>query len=100
MCAAWTVRTGVATVVLRPVMILTDESLAHRSDATAELGAFVHVDDVVDAAVRAIEAPLGGHHRVTLCGPGPFDTTLARRLLGWAPARVGPTAPPGPAHTS
>jgi len=91
MCAAWTTRTGITTVVLRPVRILDDEKLAVITEADTELGAFVHVDDVVDAAVRAAERDLAGHHRMTLCGPGPFDTAIARRLLGWTARRTWPT---------
>ena len=83
MCAAWTTRTGIPTIVLRPVMILSDESLAHMTERDAELGAFVHVDDVVDAVVKALRAPVDGHVRMTLCGPGEFDTTEAERVLGW-----------------
>lgn len=91
MCLAWTTRTGTPTVVLRPVMILTDDSLAAHSAETAELGAFVHVDDVADAIVRALAVDLHGHHRLTLCGPGSFDTTLAETTLGWRAARAWPT---------
>jgi UDP-glucose 4-epimerase len=88
MCEAWTTRTGIPTVVLRPVMILTDDSLAFHSAETAEFGAFVHVDDVADAIVRALAVDLHGHHRLTLCGPGSFDTTLAETTLGWRATRT------------
>jgi nucleoside-diphosphate-sugar epimerase len=91
MCQAWTTRTGIPTVVLRPVMVLTDESLAVHSAETAELGAFVHVADVADAVVRALAVDLHGHHRLTLCGPGSFDTTLAETTLGWRATRAWPT---------
>lgn len=90
LCGAWTVRTGIATVVLRPVMILTDESLDGLRPGDAELGAFVHVDDVVDAIVRALHRDLVGHHRLTLCGPGPFDTRRATEVLGWTATRDWP----------
>jgi UDP-glucose 4-epimerase len=90
MCAAWTTRTGIPTVVLRPVMILSDDSLAAHSAETAEFGAFVHVDDVADAIVRALAVDLDGHHRLTLCGPGSFDAALAARTLGWRAARTWP----------
>jgi nucleoside-diphosphate-sugar epimerase len=93
MCAAWTERTGVSTIVLRPVMILTDDGLTRVSERDAELGAFVHVDDVVDAALRALSVELDGHHRMTLCGPGEFDTSRARAVLGWAPQRRWPSNP-------
>jgi UDP-glucose 4-epimerase len=87
MSSAWTARTGIATIVFRPVMILDDDALSTTLESDVELGAFVHVDDVVDATVRALEGDLRGHHRMTLCGPGPFDTTVARDLLGWTPRR-------------
>lgn len=86
----WTARTGIPTVVLRPVMILDDEALACLSEDEVELGAFVHLDDVVAAALAAIDVDVGGHARLTLCGPGPFDTSRARLLLGWRPARGWP----------
>jgi nucleoside-diphosphate-sugar epimerase len=92
MCSAWTSRTGIPTVVLRPVLILTDETLASWTADAAEFGAFVHVDDVATATVRALAADLDGHHRLTLCGPGPFDTTLATTTLGWTATRTWPTA--------
>jgi uncharacterized protein YbjT (DUF2867 family) len=46
----------------------------------------VHVDDVADAIVRALAADLHGHHRLTLCEPGSFDTTRAETTLGWRSA--------------
>jgi len=90
MCAAWTSRTGIPTVVLRPVMILTDQALLKVTEAEAELGAFVHVDDVATALLRALSVQLDGHIRLTLCGPGQFDTTTARQILGWTPRRGWP----------
>ena len=88
MCRAWTTRTGIPTVVLRPVMILNDQSLSKYSPETAELGAFVHVDDVAAATVHALTADLEGHHRLTLCGPGSFDCTKATATLGWTATRT------------
>jgi nucleoside-diphosphate-sugar epimerase len=90
MCEIWTERTGITTIVLRPVMILDDAGLASLSPGQVELGAFVHVDDVAAAALRALEAEVRGHHRMILCGPGPFDTDLARRTIGWRPGRTWP----------
>jgi UDP-glucose 4-epimerase len=88
MCEAWTFRTAIPTVVLRPVMILDDDGLAHQRESNAELGAFVHVHDVVTATTLALTRPLSGHHRMILCGPGSFDTSRARQVLGWAPTRA------------
>jgi nucleoside-diphosphate-sugar epimerase len=90
MCAAWTARTGIATIVLRPVMILTDESLAVAEREQAELDSFVHVDDVAAAVALALAADVPGHVRVTLSGPGRFDTGAAARVLGWRPTRSWP----------
>jgi hypothetical protein len=44
-----------------------------------------------DAALLALDAEEGGHLRVTVCGPGNFDTTLARKTVGWKPLRSWPT---------
>ena len=90
MCEAWTSRTGIPTVVLRPVMILSDENLATTDPAAADLGAYVHLDDVVDAVVKALTAAVPAHSRMTLCGPGDFDTTNARHILGWRATREWP----------
>lgn len=90
MCAAWTARTSIPTTVLRPVLILTDSGLLQVTEAEAELGAFVHVDDVATAVRCALSAGLTGHVRLTLCGPGRFDTTPTRRVLGWTPVRAWP----------
>lgn len=49
MCAAWTTRTGITTLVLRPVLILTDEGLVRGREADAELGSSVHIEDLMDA---------------------------------------------------
>ena len=90
MCSAWTERTGIPTVVLRPVMILDDAGLESISPEDAQLGAFVHVDDVAAATLLSLTTGIEGHHRVTLCGPGPFDTTAATDLLGWRSTRNWP----------
>jgi UDP-glucose 4-epimerase len=91
MCAAWTSRTGIPTTVLRPVMILDDAGLLRVTEEDAELGAFVHADDVAAAVLRALPAGLDGHTRLTLCGPGRFDTTAVRQVLGWSPVRDWPS---------
>jgi len=90
MCGAWTRRTAITTVVLRPVMILTDEGLELVTEDQAELGAFVHVDDVAAAALMALTVEVEGHVRLTLCGPGAFDTSSAADTLGWQATRGWP----------
>ena len=87
MCEAWTARTSIPTVVLRPVMILTEEGLETTDPAAAELGAFVHLDDVVAAVVKSLTVDVPAHSRMTLCGPGEFDTSVARQTLGWSATR-------------
>jgi UDP-glucose 4-epimerase len=94
MCSAWTSRTGVPTIVLRPVLILTDSGLLRVTETEAELGAFVHVDDVATAVLRALSVKADGHIRLTLCGPGQFDTRATRQILQWEPSRGWP--PHGP----
>jgi len=91
-CEAWSARTGIPTIVLRPVMILTEEGLERTDPKTAEFGAYVHLDDVVDAVVKSLSVPVPPHARMTLCGPGDFDTTVARNVLGWQARRGWPTA--------
>lgn len=91
MCAAWTERTGIATIVLRPVMILDDAGLERITAGDANLGAFVHVDDVAAATLLAVGAELTGHQRMTLCGPGDFDCSPARHLLGWTARHSWPS---------
>jgi nucleoside-diphosphate-sugar epimerase len=93
MCEAWTSRTGIPTVVLRPVQILNDTTLRRFKRPTALMGAFVHADDVVEATIRALDAELDGHHRVLLCGPGRYDASAAERLLGWKATRDWPETP-------
>ena len=87
MCDAWTARTGIATVVLRPVLILDDSDprLARRDDA--EFGAYVHIEDIVAAVGLALDVDVPRHVRMTVCGPGEFDTARARTVLGWEARR-------------
>jgi UDP-glucose 4-epimerase len=85
MCAAWTARTGIPTIVLRPVMIVNEDSLSALPES--ERGAFVHVEDVAEATLMALTAELDGHHRLTLCGPGHFNTSAALETLGWRARR-------------
>ena len=79
-----------ATVVLRPVAVLSDEHLTRITAADADLGAYVHVDDMAEAVTCSLTAEIAGHVRLTLCGPGEFDTTAAERVLGWRARRGWP----------
>jgi nucleoside-diphosphate-sugar epimerase len=89
MCRAWTGRTGIPTVVLRPVMIVTDLGLARMDRGEGRPVSYVHVDDVARAVVLALDADIpGGHVRITLCGSGTeFDVQAATNMLGWRPSR-------------
>lgn len=91
MCEAWTARTGIATIVLRPVAVLSDEHLTRITAADVDLGAYVHVDDMADAIVRSVTAELDGHVRLTVCGPGHFETSATERALGWRAQRGWPS---------
>lgn len=84
MCDAWTSRTAIPTILLRPVRIVDDRDL----HTTTGSDGVVHVDDVADATIAAATSSAAGHHRVTLCGSGPFDTSAALHLLGWRPTRT------------
>jgi nucleoside-diphosphate-sugar epimerase len=78
LCAGFTARTGIPTVALRPVWVW-DPGMYQRIEAqwradpgsksppTWEYGHFVDVRDVADAVRRALDMPLGEHHRVLLC---------------------------------
>ena len=90
MCEAWTSRTGIPTVIFRPVMILSEQMLAATDPAAAELGAYVHLDDVVDAVRKSLIVDVPSHSRLTLCGPGDFDTSAAEQTLGWRATRGWP----------
>jgi nucleoside-diphosphate-sugar epimerase len=87
MCERWTSRTGIPTVLLRPVATVGDERLARLDPAEFEFGAYVHVADVADATVRAVERDLEGHLRLTVSAVGDVDTSRAREALGWEPTR-------------
>jgi nucleoside-diphosphate-sugar epimerase len=88
LCEAFTARTGIPTVSLRPVAVwgtghyrqVADHWRAEpRSEWEPfwEYGAFVDIRDVATAVHAALTVPLAGHHRALLC---------AGRLAGTAPA--------------
>jgi nucleoside-diphosphate-sugar epimerase len=89
MCEGWTYRTGIPTVVFRPVLVVTNEALAEARATQTDLRPIVHVDDVADAVVSAVTVPVEGHHRMILSGPGWIDSGRAESVLGWRPSRVG-----------
>jgi nucleoside-diphosphate-sugar epimerase len=85
LCEEWSARTGIPTIVLRPVRVIDDVKLAASSAHHFDLGAFVHVDDLADAAAHAIDAPVKGYTRLTISAGGAYDTSRARRILSWQP---------------
>jgi UDP-glucose 4-epimerase len=102
LCQAFTARTGIATVSLRPVGIWDSEiyryiekrrTIEPRSEWEPfwEYGAFVDVRDVVAAVHCALAVPLSGHHRALLCAADISGTApsleLARRLAPTVPVR-------------
>lgn len=98
LCQAFTQRTGIPSVSLRPVAVWGPGSRsrmqarwraspASEGQPFWEYGAYVDVRDVADAVQRALEVPLTGHRRALLC---------AGRIAGSAPslelaARLAPT---------
>jgi UDP-glucose 4-epimerase len=111
LCEGFSARTGIATISLRPVLVLRPDDYhtieerwrkvpTSEWDPFWEFGAFVDVRDVADAVVRALEVPFEGHRRVVLCaadicGSAP-SLELAARLApdvpvrGLAPYRADP----------
>jgi UDP-glucose 4-epimerase len=102
LCAAFTARTSVPTVALRPVWVWSPgmyQVLAERWRADPdsewspvwEYGGFVDVRDVAAAVHLALTVPLTGHHRLLLCADDIGATepalALAERLAPGVPVR-------------
>jgi UDP-glucose 4-epimerase len=100
LCAAFTTRTGIPTVALRPAWVW-DPGMYQRIEArwrgdpdsertpTWKYREFVDVRDVADAVRRALDVPLAGHHRVLLCAA---DIAATEPSLVVA-VRVAPSVP-------
>jgi UDP-glucose 4-epimerase len=92
MCAAFTHRTGVETICLRPVAVFSDADYA-RASRTPEpaagalwaLGVHIHVLDLADAVAAAVGCPTVGHCRVLLCAA---DIADRRPTLDLVAARL------------
>jgi UDP-glucose 4-epimerase len=93
LCEAFSARTGIATLSLRPVTVWGPGTYARveqqrrtepRSewDPFWEFGAFVDVRDVVAAVELALEAPLLGHHRALLCATDISASAPSLELAG------------------
>jgi nucleoside-diphosphate-sugar epimerase len=100
LCAAFTVRTGIPTVALRPAWVLDPGMYQRietqwRADPAAEWtpawewGQFVDIRDVAGAVQLALEVPLAGHHRVLLCAADIAATQAALVMAG----RFAPSVP-------
>lgn len=100
LCAGFTSRTAIPTVVLRPVWVLKPEmyqqiEASWRADPRREwtphweYGSFVDVRDVASAVGLALTVPLSGHHRMTLCAA---DIAATGPALDMA-ARLAPAVP-------
>ncbi len=102
LCAAFTARTGIPSVALRPVHVW-DPGMYGRKQAQWqadpssewepfwEYGAFVDVRDVTTAVRQALTVPLEGHHRMLLSATGIAATepslAIAARLAPGVPIR-------------
>ena len=100
LCEAFTARTGITTVALRPVAVWEpDQQQRTRERWRAqprsewepfwEYGAFVDVRDVATAVDAALTVPLEGHHRALLCAADIAATAPALELA----ARLAPHVP-------
>jgi UDP-glucose 4-epimerase len=100
MCAAFTARTGIVTIALRPFAVWDQEtyeriSKQRRADPRFEwepfweYGAFVDIRDVATAVQHALTVPLQGHHRALLCAPDISGTAPSLELA----ARLAPSVP-------
>jgi UDP-glucose 4-epimerase len=80
MCAAFTHRTGIETICLRPVAVFGDDDYARalvQSDQAAgqfwALGVHLDVRDLADAIAASVRCPLTGHARILLCAADVAD---------------------------
>jgi nucleoside-diphosphate-sugar epimerase len=103
MCEGFTRDTGIATLCLRPVLVLDadgyerlaglDELPRPASAASWHLGAFVDVGDVADAVVAGLACADPGHARLLLCASEVGSTRpsaeLAAQFFPGVPWRDG-----------
>jgi UDP-glucose 4-epimerase len=98
LCEAFTRRTGIATLSLRPVAVWAPgaydrvERQRRASPASEwepfwEYGAFVDVRDVAGAVERALDVTLSGHHRALLCAADISASAPSLQMAG----RLAPT---------
>jgi nucleoside-diphosphate-sugar epimerase len=108
LCEAFTNETGIASLCLRPVLVLDDEGwatlgagpeLPEARSGGWHLGVFVDGEDVADAFALALRCPDPGHVRLLLCADEiasarPTSELVAERLPG-VPWRDGEALPVG-----
>lgn len=108
MCESFTRSTGIATICLRPVLVLDEREWDERAPGPEmppgrgrswHLGVFVDVQDVVEAVVCALTCPDPGHVRALLCGEDVASPRASADLvaehLPHVPWRDGEPYPPG-----
>jgi len=94
MCAAFTERTGIPSLALRPVWVwdagqYEKISARWRSEPESEwtpyweFGGFVDIRDVATAAGLALTVPLTGHHRALLCAADIAATQPSLHMAAW-----------------
>jgi nucleoside-diphosphate-sugar epimerase len=97
MCAAFTTRTGVETLCLRPVQVFDAKgyrAAAHQPDWRPDTGSAwhlgVHIDvrDVASACAAALSCPKAGHQRLLLCAPDIAGLRPTRELVATYLPRV------------
>jgi UDP-glucose 4-epimerase len=100
LCEAFTARTGIPTVSLRPVAAWNQDAYGRIAeqrrlrpssewDPVWEYGAFIDVRDVTAAVQRALEVPLSGHHRLLLCATEISGSATTLELV----AALAPSVP-------
>jgi UDP-glucose 4-epimerase len=88
MCAAFSQRTGIETICLRPVAVFGEEDYARALAARAApagkfwaLGVHLDVRDLADAVSAAVRCPSVDHVRILLCAADIADTRPTLELV-------------------
>jgi nucleoside-diphosphate-sugar epimerase len=90
MCAAFTQRTGIATICLRPVAVFDGAGYARMIQAPPapmspghswHMGVHIDLRDVADAIARAVSCPSPGHARLLLCAADIADRRPTLELV-------------------
>jgi nucleoside-diphosphate-sugar epimerase len=103
MCAAFTARTGIDTICLRPVAVFDDAGYKRAIEGASKprapgaiwhLGVHIDLRDVVEATVAALRCPPPSHVRLLLCAADIADRRptlgLVAEHLPTVPWRGGP----------